>query len=368
VVQSTRTIDRSQAPEARRRAANDRADSPAPPGPRTPGAGPQELFSYPPKPPKRPKPFGPPPERGGPGVVVGSGGGVGAPPSGDLGAEPPARQYNFKWPQSVEARFKSIRACAGKSWTIATWRKDGTGKPQARRFECRSWRHSGECRRWKGAHDYARIRKAIADNPGGWVYMVLTFDPSKWKNEWAAYRGAIKCWAKLRKRIVREFAQMAYLQTWERHKGGFPHVNILIRNQAVADECAKHDPNKWRWLKDNAAQCGFGWKTWIEPMKRPDAMAGYLTKLSRELVGADSKDQVPVNAPRHFRRLRASRGLLPPPQKNAEVTGCLIQAQVNGEDLVVVSKPHRNTSIYISNRNIGVVLSRRPVYSSSDNR
>lgn len=40
-------------------------------------------------------------------------------------------------------------------------------------------------------------------------------------------------------------------------------------------------------------------------------MAGYLVKLARELTGSARKDQVPVDAPSHFRRLRASRGLLP---------------------------------------------------------
>jgi hypothetical protein len=58
-------------------------------------------------------------------------------------------------------------------------------------------------------------------------------------------------------------------------------------------------------------------------MREANAMAGYLVKLARELTGAAVKDQVPVNAPSHFRRLRASQGLLPPPYKNPEITGAL---------------------------------------------
>jgi hypothetical protein len=45
-------------------------------------------------------------------------------------------------------------------------------------------------------------------------------------------------------------------------------------------------------------------------------MAGYLVKLARELVGADNKSQIPWDAPPHFRRLRATRGLLPPVHKS----------------------------------------------------
>ena len=52
-------------------------------------------------------------------------------------------------------------------------------------------------------------------------------------------------------------------------------------------------------------------------------MAGYLTKLARELTGAGVKSQVPVNAPRHFRRIRASAKLLPPRKKNPDITGIL---------------------------------------------
>lgn len=75
-----------------------------------------------------------------------------------------------------------------------------------------------------------------------------------------------------------------------------------------------------------AVAVGFGFRTWVEPL-RPGAeltLAGYLTKLSRELTGAGFKDQVPVNAPPHFRRLRASRKLLPKPFHRKGWTGILV--------------------------------------------
>jgi hypothetical protein len=69
----------------------------------------------------------------------------------------------------------------------------------------------------------------------------------------------------------------------------------------------------------------FGKISYCEAMKDGTRMAGYLTKLAKELTGAGVKHQVPVNAPRHFRRIRASIGLLPPRYKDPEITGRLIR-------------------------------------------
>jgi hypothetical protein len=60
-------------------------------------------------------------------------------------------------------------------------------------------------------------------------------------------------------------------------------------------------------------------------------MAGYLVKLAKELTGAQAKkgDQAPLHAPRHFRRIRASRGLLPAQAKGAgEWTGALVRGRI----------------------------------------
>jgi len=60
-------------------------------------------------------------------------------------------------------------------------------------------------------------------------------------------------------------------------------------------------------------------------------MAGYLTKLSRELVDANGKGQIPYDAPPHFRRLRASRGVLPKPHKS-NLTGWLVTLPMDNVD------------------------------------
>jgi hypothetical protein len=48
-----------------------------------------------------------------------------------------------------------------------------------------------------------------------------------------------------------------------------------------------------------------------------------LDRKAGELTRADVKDQTPLSAPRGFRRLRASQGLLPPRWGPGELTGAL---------------------------------------------
>ena len=246
-----------------------------------------------------------------------------------------ACQYKNKSPQfgaqgvsgGARTLLRSVRACEERSWSIITWSKADPSNKRTVPFRCKSWRHEGDCRRWKGAQDFVRVRDAIRSRPGGsWLYLVLTFDPSEYQDEFAAYRAGLDCWGRLAKRIARQWGELAYVQTWEKHKSGWPHVNVLLWCPLMA---AAVDGDGWKsiranWLGPAAVASGFGLRVWLEPMKNADAMAGYVSKLSRELTGAGVKDQVPVNAPRHFRRLRASRRLLPPPFKRQDITGVLV--------------------------------------------
>jgi hypothetical protein len=226
-------------------------------------------------------------------------------------------------------RLKSVAACESEAWTIASWKIKKPGRVHLRPFKCNSWRHEGECREKAGARDFVRCKEAM-ESKDSWVYAVLTFDPSEWKGEYQAYRGGGKLWNRLRTILCRKYGKLDYIQTWEATKKGWPHVNIVINNEQILKECEGDGWKKFRQdLKRMAVRAGFGKVLWVEPVRDPVEMAGYITKLSRELTGASRKDQVPVNAPRHFRRLRASRGLLPAKLSHAGVwTGQMIQRNV----------------------------------------
>jgi hypothetical protein len=211
-------------------------------------------------------------------------------------------------------------------------------------FLCGSWR-CRRCAAWRGAVDFRRCAQGVTAR-SWWVYVVLTFDPAVGADQWDAYRMVGKMWDEhLRQSIRSRVGRFAYLQTWERTRSGWPHVNLLMTSDGLREWVESEGvstrwnaragrwsllPSRWRsWMRSAAMRAGFGRVMWAEviaPSSR-ESMAGYLCKLSTELVGAANKkgDQSPVQAPRHFRRFRASRGLLPAtPKGSGTWTGALV--------------------------------------------
>lgn len=292
----------------------------------------------------------------------------------------PARKIERTAPQYV-------KNCHHGNWSLTTWKKDKSALPDGSRyrltpFRCRSWRHPGYCRNQRATEDVARIRSSIVrDNPTEFLYLVLTFDQQRalrqsrtmraamlWRSRalWKAgkykaskrlkeqaskedalffvYRGLLDCWAKLRKRITREWGRFSYVAVVEQHRSGWPHLNVLIRSARLAAACRTETTIKrkgnlvivqgWRrvrsrWLRRHAVGAGFGPITYIEPVKDTEGISRYLVKLMGQLTGEQAKSsQVPVSAPRHFRRLRSSRGFLPPLPKDDTMTGRLTLAPV----------------------------------------
>jgi len=120
------------------------------------------------------------------------------------------------------------------------------------------------------------------------------------------------------------FGDIKYIQTWEIHETGWPHVHVAVSNEELWRISKRSPTSNWiDYVKPHAVACGFGPIGWVEPLRSKAAMAGYLSKMAAELTDSNIKSQVPVNAPRHFRRLRASVRLLPPPYKNPDITGVL---------------------------------------------
>lgn len=225
--------------------------------------------------------------------------------------------------------LKSVKMCESGSHVIVL-RNRQTGVPSIVPFRCNSWR-CPKCQRFKGAQDFVRVRNAMLRVGGEWVYFVLTMVPGKYSNEWAAYNAGYFNWKKLSKRLIRAHGSLAYVQTWEAHDSGFPHVNIVVHNSAIWAQC---EGDGWRSFRQalipHLVETGFGRVVYIEPL-RPDTgqgLAGYLTKLSRELTGSTVKNQVPLNAPPGFRRLRASRGLLEPIHRPGINEGMLIPSKL----------------------------------------
>jgi hypothetical protein len=221
--------------------------------------------------------------------------------------------------------MRYIDACQNQEWSVATWGRADGEDPRVRPYRCGSWRHEGDCRAACGACDFARIMQALSEHTN-WTYFVFTYPCREWKSAQALYRFGLHSWGALRKRIVRKFGKILYIQTWEMHRNGKPHVNVVISNPEISRlACENYRALRREWFIPNLVDIGFGRRCWIKPLYDQERLAGYLTKLGLELHGATNKDQIPINAPKHFRRLRASVRLLPKRFRDDTITGQLFK-------------------------------------------
>lgn len=230
--------------------------------------------------------------------------------------------------------FGYVRACQEQAWHLRLTKRDGSEPvPLLLPYKCHSWRHAGECREWCGACDFTRVSEAI-ELRNDWSYMVLTYPQRDWPRSRmrALFKFGVVAWSRLRKRIVRDMGPIVYVQTWEVHQSLYPHCNILIGNKLLQDRAKAYMRGNrvWKetWLEPALVECGFGSVSYLATMRNPNAMAGYLIKLAKELTGGSVKNQLPLNAPMHFRRLRASRGLLPPRASSPDYTGGIVRARL----------------------------------------
>lgn len=230
-----------------------------------------------------------------------------------------------------------MRACEQARGALILWRKgEEGGRLAVAPVRCGSWR----CRRcgWGVQRDlYKRLEEGVRARPE-WAYFVLTFDPANREGgPWAAYEDAGRLWDKrLRKALERRYGRLEYVQTWEATRRGWPHANVLLTGLGLREvlerlprerrwsDRAGHGHGRWSWwtawrreLRPLVVGAGFGRVLWCELVGdlAREGLAAYLAKVCHDLSAANLKagDQTPIGAPTHFRRVRASRGLLPPP-------------------------------------------------------
>lgn len=195
-----------------------------------------------------------------------------------------------------------------------------------------------------------------------------------------SYRALSDRWHHFAKEIRRQYGAFGYVSTVEQHKSGWPHLNVIFVNQELAEH-VKHEGQKLRgWGRkskgrevakrvfgDLLERAGFGRIAFLEPPApangKVDPLASYVAKLAGEagavwdgekrglLAPADDApsgivvesieghtvaevskySQAPVRAPSHFRRLRSSKGFLPPKKRDEDLTGCLYDE--NGREM-----------------------------------
>lgn len=234
----------------------------------------------------------------------------------------------------AENETKSMKACKSGSWTIAYWDKKNPGRQFHKVYKCKSWRHGGACRKAKGAEDFARIRDGL-EKYDGWCYMVLTIgDRDRDRDD--VYKRLVYALQNFQQYLKRKYGNpYKYVALIEQHRDGWPHVNILVHNPVFFAATDKRFRETRQDCKAAAERCGFGRIFWLDSVSNKEAIAGYFVKLVGEAV---KMTQSPLAAPRRFRRLRASRGLLPPIFRNEGYTGRLCQQSIT--DLEYVDPYH----------------------------
>lgn len=189
-------------------------------------------------------------------------------------------------------------------------------------------------------------------NPAHVMFVTLTFDRTHHVSAAPAWRHARACWKRFRDSLVYELgcgvgrskvkARLVYVQVWEQHESGWPHLHALLISPELARRVrAKGSYEKphyktgaprpiWRFVRQTirpiAVAAGFGPIADLQFVdSRREAMAGYLVKVARELTEATGKDQRPLYAPIHFRRLSSTPSLLESLKKaSEEFTGAIV--------------------------------------------
>lgn len=187
----------------------------------------------------------------------------------------------------------------------------------------------------------------------------------------ASYRALADRWHHLATSLRREYGKFSYVSTVEQHRSGWPHLNVIFVNQEIADHVKAEGKKLYAWGRkskgrevakrvfgDLLVQAGFGHIAFAElALERgndgEDRLAAYIAKLAGDpsaawdgekrglLSVADDApagvqvesieghtvaeiakySQAPTRAPSHFRRLRSSKGFLPPKRRDEDVTG-----------------------------------------------
>ncbi|WP_223632017.1 hypothetical protein [Corallococcus sp. EGB] len=186
----------------------------------------------------------------------------------------------------------------------------------------------------------------------GLLLVVLTLDPRTAPAELdERYRCLQPRWAMLQKYLTRgwdaggvpRLGKIKFVSTVEQHRNGSPHMNVIIYSPELAQLLREEPASEAeeargvgpRWWRDLVAHCGWGHRSSIGHARSKSDVASYTVKVEKgavphpTLVGEVVKtSQLPTWAPPKTRRLRATKGWLPPARKptHPDWTGELVQA------------------------------------------
>ncbi|MDE0916577.1 MAG: hypothetical protein OSB57_15500 [Planctomycetota bacterium] len=158
-----------------------------------------------------------------------------------------------------------------------------------------------------------------------------------WGRNWMKAKRAISY--QLEKRGLEPLGS-EWVQVIEQHKNGRPHANVLIHHPQLAaivrEQLAENERNPGShrrdamggWLLEVFVKFGFGRISSADIARDKGELANYLAKTAGTVKEVGKLCQLPMAAPKGFRRVRSGKGFLPALLKKLEQTktGCNIDA------------------------------------------
>jgi len=174
--------------------------------------------------------------------------------------------------------------------------EDGSARALVARADCDSWK-CAECAERLKTYWLLRADMGARDilGRGERLDFVTITSHEKLANFNATERVWRSAWDALYQALKRRTPRFQYMIVPERHKSGRMHVHALW-NASVTK----------RWLKDNARRRGLGYECAVEHVDTSGRAQRYVVKYVGKDIGTD--------VPRHFRRVRVSRGWVDVPK------------------------------------------------------
>lgn len=218
-------------------------------------------------------------------------------------------------------------------------------------FKCKSRHHPGACQMAWRALLFARLKSPeswlIRSDPRHLVFLTLTLpagdhrsrDPDELHRDIGSRWNVLRGWLVRRGLWNGDEERLGFLWVRESHRSGVPHLHVVLRSQGLAREVqATHEelmsmgadgdaltiaPRQWR---DAAMRAGFGSRIDASIVRSPEAVSGYVAKISGELTKASQLAAVPTKT----RCYGTSRRFIPPRFKRPGWTGWLEDARNPG--------------------------------------
>lgn len=234
------------------------------------------------------------------------------------------RSWNID-PRDARYLSRSTRACLADQYCFRATNML-TGEVKHHSARCKSPR-CPRCAPTRKKINYVRT-KHVLDISGmeSVFYSVMTLDIVKINKHHDVgprdtYKWVSWSWDKMMKRIRRLYPDVKYVQTLERQiETQACHTNTLFFSREMMREYCFSPMEFLKWFKRIAKECGFGAQVTMERGRNSDALANYLSDSAGKgddgtrpnWAGHITKlSQLPYNAPKGTRLLRASHGFLP---------------------------------------------------------